>query len=162
MVLDLGDKISVTSDRLKDLDLVTRLAVPAAPVGLPPAILWMTCCRVRLLLLPGLLLLKIPRMLLAWEVLGLFGLLDMETNPESLLIMDFEFSTELDESDSFCGMTGLTPSKDLRTVEDCSGSLAFKLFSSLIFFGVDVVLFVDCESDILKNSSLKCIKPYIK
>ena len=103
IVLDLGERISVTSERLNDLDLVTRLADPVAPLGFPPAILWMTCWRVRLLLLPGLLLLKMPRMLLGGTLLGLLlGLLDMETNPESLLIIDLEleFSTEL-ESDSF-------------------------------------------------------------
>ena len=89
MDLDLGDKISQTSERLRDLDLVTRCTVPVAPEVFPPEILWMTCCNVRLLLFPGLLLLRIPLMLLgAVELRDLFGLLDIETNPESLMAWD--------------------------------------------------------------------------
>ena len=72
-----------------------------AAEGFPPAILWMTCCSVRLLLLPGLLLRKMPRMLLAfgcWDRLSedLFGLLDMETKPESLMTKDLPLSTGLE------------------------------------------------------------------
>ena len=55
----------------------------------------------------------------AVEFRDLFGLLDIETKPESLLAWDLV--SEL-ESDSFWGMTGLTPSKDFKTLEDCSGS----------------------------------------
>ena len=61
---DPGDCSSEMSDRLKDLDLVTLLADSVISEGFPPAILWITCCRVIELLLPELLLLKIPRMLL--------------------------------------------------------------------------------------------------
>ena len=75
----------------------------------------------------------------------LLGLLDIDTKPESLLVEVLTFSTEL-ESDSFCGVTGLTPSKDLRTVEDCSGSGSELV--SVIFFGVEVVLEV-IKSDIM-------------
>ena len=61
---DMGDLTSETSERLKDLDLVTRVADSVISEGFPPAILWMTCCSVMELLFPGLVLRKIPRMLL--------------------------------------------------------------------------------------------------
>ena len=99
------------------------------------------------LLLPGLVLRKIPRMLLGWELAQpLLGLFVMETKPESLLSEILELLAASAESESafslgLAGITGLTPSRDLRTVEDCSGSASLVKFSSLIFLGVDVVLF---------------------
>merc|ERR1719376_1515248 len=112
--------------------------------GFPPAILWMTCCSVMELLLPELLLLKIPRILLGWELTEVLpGLLDMETIPESLLseILELLASAPSESDFSLAGITGLTPSRDFSTVEDCSvSSASFVRLSSLIFFGVDVVL----------------------
>ena len=61
----------------------------------------MTCCKVKLLLLPGLLLLKMPRILLGlvWDMFSvLFGLLDIDTKPESLLVPGLEFSTEIEDN----------------------------------------------------------------
>ena len=112
----------------------------------------MTCCSVIELLLPGLALRKMPRMLLGWELAQpLLGLFVMETKPESLgseILELLAASAESESAFSLAGITGLTPSRDLRTVEDCSVSASLVKFSSLIFLGVDVVLFCWEDSDI--------------
>ena len=75
----------------------------------------------------------------------------METKPESLLSEILELLAASAESESvfsLAGMTGLTPSRDLRTVEDCSVFASLVKVSSLIFFGVDVVLLCWEDSDI--------------
>jgi len=66
----------------------------------------------------------------------------METKPESLLseILELLASAMSESPFSLAGMTGLTPSRDLKTVEDCSVSASMVRLGSLIFFGVDVVL----------------------
>ena len=66
----------------------------------------------------------------------------METNPESLLseILELLASAVSESPFSLAGITGLTPSRDFRTVEDCSVSASLVKLCSLIFFGVDVVL----------------------
>jgi len=95
------------------------------------------------LLLPALLLLKIPRMLLGWKVEDvLLGLLDIEPKPESLFseILELLPSAASESGFSLAGITGLTPSKDFNTVEDCSVSASLVKLSSVIFFGVEVVL----------------------
>ena len=75
----------------------------------------------------------------------------METKPESLFSEILELlaaSAESESAFSLAGITGLTPSRDLRTVDDCSGSASLVKLSSLIFLGVDVVLFCWEDSDI--------------
>ena len=79
---------------------------------------------------------------LVWDMLSvLFGLLDIDTKPESLLVPGLEMSTDM-VSPSPCRMTGLTPSKDFNTEVDCSVSLSISKLFSEFFFGVDVVLVV--------------------
>ena len=95
---------------------------------------------------------------LVWDMLSvLFGLLDIDTKPESLLVPGLELSPDI-ASPSPCRMTGLTPSKDFNTeVEvDCSVSLSISKFFSELFFGVDVVLVV--WGSVITVKALKMLK----
>ena len=86
-------------------------------------------------------------MLLGCDVFRpLVGLLDMDTNPESSTVEAFlVLSPGPEVSPSFCGMTGLTPSRDFNTEVDwvCDWSESASVSDpgfSVSFFGVDVDL----------------------